>query len=290
MNIINENNLLKELNLENNKKKNYYKKFLFLFLIIILYFTLILNLFFKKNKTQNVLKEINLKKEKIKGGKKKNYISPLQRMLIYESKMPHLNEILKKRIFENRIPLPKEIKCHPHLRNRELTAFLSLLTNDTIFFETGSGCSSVIAKYFAKKTYAVEGCKKYYEIGIKNGLKDNLIFKDLKTDNPTWSRPGRKSNINDWKKYFQSYKKEYNADIILIDGRFKTATAMDIFDKIRDDTIVLIHEYYTRPIYFEIEKYYNYVYHWDSLFAFVKKKNIKKIPLEIQKKYWDQFL
>ena len=51
------------------------------------------------------------------------------------------------------------------------------------------------------------------------------------------------SNITDWKKYFQSYKKEYNADVILIDGRFKVATPMDIIDKIRDDTIILLHEY-----------------------------------------------
>ena len=30
---------------------------------------------------------------------------------------------------------------------------------------------------------------------------------------------------------------------------------MDIFDKIRDDTIILIHEYYNRPSYFILEKY-----------------------------------
>ena len=88
----------------------------------------------------------------------------------------------------------------------------------------------------------------------KNGLKDILIFNDLKPDNPTWSFPGKKSNITDWKKYFQSYKKEYNADVILIDGRFKVATAMDIFDKIRDDTIILLHEYFVRPSYFILEK------------------------------------
>ena len=202
--------------------------------------------------------------------------------------MPHLNEIMKKRTFVERLPLPKEIKCEPHLINEELTAFLSLLTNDTIFFETGSGCSSIIAKYYAKKTYAVEGCKKYYEIGVQNGLKDILIFKDLKPDNPTWSYPGNNSNLNDWKNYFQSYKREYNADVILIDGRFKLATALDIFDKIRDDTIILLHEYYNRPFYFILEEYYNYVYHWGSLYSFVKKKNIKQIPLEIQEKYWDQ--
>jgi len=170
MNIVNENdkkenNLIKTLKLENNIKK----KFIFILFIIILYFIVILNLFLKKKKTQNIIKEINLKKEKIKYDKNKNYFSFLQTMLFYESKMPHLNEIIKKRIFKISLPLPKDIKCQPHLRNQELTAFLSLLTKDTIFFETGSGCSSVIAKYFAKKTYAVEGCKKYYEIGIKMG-------------------------------------------------------------------------------------------------------------------------
>ena len=203
--------------------------------------------------------------------------------------MPQL-KVIQKRTLEKRLPLTKEIKCKPHIKESELIGFLSLLTKDTIFFETGSGCSSVIAKYYAKKTYAVEGCKKYYEIGIKNGLKDNLIFKDLKPDDPTWSYPGKKTNIDDWKNYFQSYQKEYNADVILVDGRFKVATVMDLFNKIRNDTIILMHEYNKRPSYFIIEKYYRYIYHWGSLFAFVKRNEIKEIPLKIQQKYWDQFL
>ena len=263
---------------------------------------MILNLKLQKTRFQNILKDnnlentnINLELKKIKMLILKNNnniksIKFLQNKLINEGKMPHLYKTIKKRTFEERLPLPKEIKCKPHFNSDELIAFLSLLTKDTIYFETGSGCSSLIAKYYAKKTYAVEGCKKYYEIGIKNGLNDILLFKDLKPDNPTWSFPGKKSNINDWKKYFQSYKKEYNADVILIDGRFKIATAMDIFDKIRDDTIILLHEYFDRPSYFILEKYYKYVYHWGSLYSFVKKKYIKQIPLEIQEKYWNKFL
>ena len=166
---------------------------------------------------------------------------------------------------------------------------MSLLTENTIYFETGSGCSSVIAKYYAKKTYAVEGCKGFYNLGLKNGLKDVLIFKDLKPDNPTWSFPGKNTNLADWKQYFQAYKPEYNADVILIDGRFKIATALDIFNKIRNDTILVLHEYNTRPQYFIIENYYKYIYHWGSLYAFIKKIEIKYIPLEIQKKYWNDF-
>ena len=188
--------------------------------------------------------------------------------------------------FEQRLPLPKKIKCKPHLTDIELIAFLALLTKKTIFFETGSGCSSIIAKYFAKKTYAVEGCKYFYEYGIINDLKKNLLFKDLKPDNPAWSYPGKNSTINDYINYFTSYKKEYNADVILIDGRFKIATAMDIFNKIRNDTIVLLHEYNLRPQYYIIEKYYKYIYHWGSLFAFIKNTEISQIPINIQKQYW----
>ena len=291
------NNNINALNKSKNNKKKLFHYLLIIINVINLF--LILNLNIKKNNLQNLLKENNLKNDSIivELNKAKKLVvkhhksfSRLQKKLKYEENMPHLTEIIKKRTFEKRLPLPKEIKCNPHLQNEELTAFLSLLTKDTVFFETGSGCSSVIAKYYAKKTYAVEGCQKFYEIGIKNGLKDVLLFNDLKPDNPTWSFPGKKSNINDWKKYFQAYKKEYDADIILIDGRFKVATAMDIFNKIRNDTIILLHEYFTRPSYFILENYYNYIYHWGSLFAFVKKNNINQIPIEVQEKYWKEFL
>ena len=246
----------------------------------------------KQMKIKDLSKKLNKKlNNHILQKKSSNFnYNKFQKLLKNENNMPHLRQIISKRTFGKRFPLPKEIKCKPHLKNEELLAFLSLLTENTIFFETGSGCSSIIAKYFAKKTYAVEGCKKFYEFGLKNGLKDILIFKDLKPDNPTWSYPGKESNENDWKNYFQSYKVEYNADVILIDGRFKVATAMDIFNKIRNDTIILLHEYNRRPQYYVIEYYYNYIYHWGSLYAFAKKSEIKYIPLEIQKKYWDKSL
>lgn len=279
--IMNNNSNLAQVNFFKNTKKNKLYR-TFIFIVIFLSCILILYLILEKRKLQRII-ENNLKNNETE-------FENLQNKLKYEAEMPHLNKVIKKRIFDRRIPLPKEIKCKPHFIDEELTAFLSLLTKDTIYFETGSGCSSIIAKYYAKKTYAVEGCIKYYKIGIENGLKDAIIFNDLKPDNFEWSFPGKNSNLDNWKKYFQSYKKEYNADVILIDGRFKVATAMDIFDKIRDDTIVLLHEYFERPSYFILEEYYDYVYHWGRLYAFVKKKNIKEIPLEIQMKYWDQFL
>ena len=275
-------------------KKLNYKFLIFIILIILDDIIILFTLLFKKEHHFN-----NVKKNKLENIVYNNtqrislskYLSDqLKLIFINEQTRPYLERINKKRTFENRFPLTKEINCKPHFSDIELIAFLSFLTKNTTYFETGSGCSSLIAKYYAKKSYAVEGCKEWYDQGIKNGLKDNLIFRNLKPDNSSWSFPGKNSNINDWKKYFQSYDKNYNADVILLDGRFKIATAMDIFNKINDNTILFIHEYQERPSYFILESYYDYVYHWGTLVAFIKKKNISFIPLEIQKKYWKNFL
>ena len=303
----------KNLNLKENKKRFFQTKLhihIILLFNIFIYIILIFIYINNKIKTNDLLKiqkklnNLNLNNfeeiiylynfyKSFYNNSKDLHYSKLQnkeikKLLINEQKMPHLKELNKKRTFNVSLPLPKEITCNPHFSSAdELMAFMSFLTKDTIFFETGSGCSSLIAKYYSKKTYSIEGCSIWYKIGIENGLNDSLIFKDLKPDNPTWSYPGKESNIEDWKNYFQSYKKEYNADIIFIDGRFKTATAMDIFNKIKDDTVVLIHEYNMRPLYFILEDYYDYKYHWNTLYALMKKKDIKEIPLEIQMNYWN---
>jgi len=211
-------------------------------------------------------------------------------LLEKELENKNLYEINKKRTFEKRYPLPKEINCFEHMKDGgliDMMAFTSFLTKDTIFFEFASGCSSIIAKYYTKKSYAVEGNKKWYDIGVNNGLRKNLLFKDLKCDGSgqMLSWPGKSSTIEDWKNFIQAYKEEYNADVILIDGRFRVACALDIFEKIRNDTVVLLHEC-QRKQYSIIENYYNKIYKWKNLCLFQKKKYIKKIPIQVQEKYW----
>ena len=106
-------------------------------------------------------------------------------LLKKELENKNLSEINKKRTFEKRYPLPEEINCSEHLKDGgllDMMAFTSFLTKETTFFEFASGCSSIIAKYYTKKSYAVEGNQKWYDIGVANGLRNNLLFKDLKCD------------------------------------------------------------------------------------------------------------
>ena len=216
-------------------------------------------------------------------------------LLKKEIDIPKLSEINKKRVFKLRYPLPKEINCYEHIKEYgllDMMAFTSFLSKNITFFEFASGCSTIIAKYYSKKSYAVEGNRKWYDIGVKKGLKDNLIFKDLKCDGTgsVMSAPGKKSNLKDWKNFFQAYKKEYNADVIFIDGRFRVACGFDIFNKIKDDTVVLLHEC-SRPQYLILNKYYDFVYKWSKQLCLLKKKKNKtEIPIEIQKKYWNQMI
>lgn len=256
-----------------------------------------------KNKIKHKYRKYNIIKHKYKKKKKQNdnfsfskeKIEQTYALLKKELKNPIYSEINKKRTFELRYPLPKQIKCFEHLaegRLLDMMVFTSFLTKNTTFFEYGSGCSTIIAKYYCKKTYAVEANIKWYNKGIKNGLKDILIFKDLKCNGSggVLSAPGKNSTLEDWKNFFQAYKKEYNADVILIDGRFRVSCAFDIFSKIRNDTIVFLHEC-NRPQYSVIKKYYNYIHQYSDRLCLLKKKtNITKIPLEIQKKYWKQML
>ena len=88
------------------------------------------------------------------------------------------------------------------------------------------------------------------------------------------------TNVVDWKKYIQAYKGEYNADIVLIDGRFRVACAIDIYRKITNDTLVLLHDY-ERKQYHVLEQFYIKLQIWDSLVLFIKNPKVSSIPERI---------
>ena len=85
--------------------------------------------------------------------------------------------------------------------------------------------------------------------------------------------PGKETYINIWKRYIQSYKIDYMADIIFAEGRFRVE--WDIFSKIKNDIIILIHDYTNRIKYHIIEKYYKKVKAWDTLAVFIKAEDLK---------------
>ena len=255
--------LIKDIiNINNNKshkRKNFFK-FIYLNLIFIYVIIIILNFQIQK-----------ARKEKRKDDEKLNYSTNF----ISENDKAYNHIINKYKRASIVWPLPKEIKFKPIMTSVELKTFLYFMKPGNIYFEFGSGGSTNIASYFKIKTYSVESDVKWHEKLKISGIIANYITIDLHATNIGY--PGNDTNEEDWKKYIQAYKKEYNADIILIDGRFRVACALDIFSKIRNDTLILIHDYKNRKQYHILERYYTKLKVFDSLALFIKNTKIDSI-------------
>jgi hypothetical protein len=128
---INNNNLINLIQLKNSKKKllNYKIFNLFIFILLFINIFLILNLKFKNARLKIKLEEKDLKNNNLKKEldkikmlmiRNKKPLKYYQKKLANEANMPHLKEIIKKRTFEERLPLPKEIKCKSHFLLEEL--------------------------------------------------------------------------------------------------------------------------------------------------------------------------
>ena len=182
-------------------------------------------------------------------------------------------------------PVKDKLQFKPIMSDLDLIVFSYFMREDSVYFEFGSGGSTNIAFFYnVSKIYSVESDKEWHEKLKSKNIKVNYLTKDLK-NRGNMGYPGPNTNVDDWKKYIQAYDKKYKANVILIDGRFRVACALDIFSKITNDTLVLIHDYTFRKNYHIIENYYIKIKSWDTLSAFFKNPNIESVPDDIYQKY-----
>ena len=194
-----------------------------------------------------------------------------------------MNELKRSSI---EFPLPKEIIFRPLMQQNDVIAFSYFMKKENVYFEFGSGGSTNLAFYYKlKNIYSVESDIRWHNKLKNNNINITYLTIDLKAKPKQYGTPGDGTNVEDWKKYIQAYKSEYNADIILIDGRFRVACGLDIFSKIKNDTLVLIHDYSDRKHYHILENYYIKMECWKILCAFFKNPNISSIPKEVYDKY-----
>ena len=279
--IIKKRNNRKEGN--KRKRRRYFLKniisillFLIALLIIILLIILIIFLLLKSkfSKSYNSIKEISNF-----GKKNQNNSNVLN--INYTSYLENKLKELQKPIIE--WPLPNQIRFRPLMNKEDLMGFLSFMKPNLTYFEFGSGGSTNIASYYKLKVYSVESDAIWHNKLKNSNINATYITVDLKATQLGY--PGNNTTIEDWKRYYQSYDSNYNADIILIDGRFRVVCGLDIFSKIRNDTLVLIHDYSHIEKYHILEKYYIKVKKWDSLSAFFKNPNITSIPQNVYNEY-----
>ena len=80
------------------------------------------------------------------------------------------------------------------------------------------------------------------------------------------------------KKVFKDFPKNY--DLVLIDGRFRVACALQTILNTNDDVIILWHDFTDRPYYHEILKFLEIKHTAGTMVLLKKKENTDKKEIE----------
>lgn len=91
-----------------------------------------------------------------------------------------------------------------------------------------------------------------------------------------WGVPKDESRLKQWKSYYATpwVVRDYDYDLVLIDGRFRVLCAMAAVFNIGPDTIVAMHDYGNRQGYFDVERYFDIVDECDKLIVMRKRPRI----------------
>ena|SRR5579859_1023990 len=140
----------------------------------------------------------------------------------------------------------------------EVALLKAFLKQTSTYVEFGTGGSTYLAaSTVGTSVVSLDSSEAWLgqvaECCIKDELKiqPKLIFADI---GPTgdWGRPTDPKKQHLWPNYYNKMWLEpasQNADLYLIDGRFRVSCFMAALTHCRDDSVVLVHDFTSRPEY-----------------------------------------
>lgn len=167
----------------------------------------------------------------------------------------------------------------------ELEILHSYIDSSSNYLEFGSGESTIYASKSPtiKTIDSVESSQKYIEDNLKpnadivmalsaNKLRFHII--DI-GETITWGYPKDKSKKHLWPNYSLSvFSENRNYDLVLVDGRFRIACALNCILSTPDNCTIIIHDFWNRPQYHVVLRYLEVKDRVDTLGVFSKRSNI----------------
>ena len=160
--------------------------------------------------------------------------------------------------FNTPIILDKDISFGDRLTN---LYFINKLKKSKLYFEYGSGASTILADKLHKKFISLELDKSYHKNVSKILKKKNIIYFNIGPVGE-YSYPLFK-NKKLIKKYVETidkyFKKKTYPDFILVDGRFRVACCLNLLkfiNKKNFNTIILLDDFKKRSYYHMLKKYF----------------------------------
>ena len=189
-----------------------------------------------------------------------------------------------------------KVYIEPHMKPNDKIMFCKYIDNATNYFEYGSGGSTYecMKRQNIKSITSIESDIEWYN-KIKEDLdlsQNNIIYCNMNCEKNNWGRPGSDSTLSDWQNYSnQILKTDINIDLILIDGRFRTACCLKCFNIINDDCIILFDDFLDREEdYGIVLDYYEVIENTsDNCMVVLKKKNCESPPIKLIEKYEKDF-
>jgi hypothetical protein len=181
----------------------------------------------------------------------------------------------------------------PHFHKDDLTIFYKYLDKATIYFEFGSGGTTVQAaeRRNITKLYSVENIPAWYLKLLTTIIPNKVTFLYAEMDIKSKSRdyPGPKSTYSDWIKYSRAIanldtEAANNIDLFLINGRFRVACLLNCFSVMNDNAVVLFDDFQKRKQYHIVLDYFSIIEHGINMVV-LKKKSVVGPPIQIIRKY-----
>jgi hypothetical protein len=184
-----------------------------------------------------------------------------------------------------------------HMTPEEQALFRELLSKATTYTEFGAGGSTVLAaSVVSGSIVSTDSSREWLDkvaaecAGPQYKSKPQLVHADIGPIRE-WGNPVDDSCRNRWPLYslsIWSVKHAANADLFLVDGRFRIACFLEILLRCRSDARTAIHDYIERPEYHIIEKFANVVNSAGTLFVFERSSTFdwaRAIPLLDRMRY-----
>ena len=140
---------------------------------------------------------------------------------------------------------------------REMECIKSYLCDNDIMLEWGAGGSTSYFSKFVKKYYSIKHDEKWFNI-VKNQINSNVAFYLVKQNLPR-IEPTKREEFKDYIEFIHKINVPV-FNMVLIDGRARLFCAIEVLPFLNSDSIVFIHDFYPRKIYYPVLEYYEKIY------------------------------
>ncbi|MDB5360870.1 MAG: class SAM-dependent methyltransferase [Rhodospirillales bacterium] len=176
---------------------------------------------------------------------------------------------------------------------REL--FVRTLAKATHYMEFGSGGSTLLAiRSPAKIVLSVESDPAWLDRirehpEIAQAVAAQRLFLTLADIGPVgeWGRPTDETRQAQWPHYYADpfFATDILFDLILIDGRFRVATALAAAACAAESATIVMHDYELRSQYYLVEKFFDIEETRESLYVLRRRKaiNIRSFYMEVMR-------